>query len=428
MDVFDWIFQIAVEGMKYLILGYYFFGYIFNRKRTRYLLALYLLLIPVVGSLGNVHLVWIYKNLWGLFLLLFLFQGSVLGKIKAFFVMWFLISLMDVLVGIPFLVIPGISVQNFAVKIVIECIGCLVWGLLGVMLKGIRAYTREMWKALSFREYVILLGVLILSAVILGGIQGYSYDAISMQGREMVFVLAIIMVIIFLLIVVLLLHTKRSKERLEEINRLNSNYLKLQRKYYEESLKEYDNMRKFRHDIHNHILLLFQLSKEDKIIELKKYIEEMAAGYEEVRGIHTGNFVADCIISHTIKELQKDKDFSFQLDGHFPEKFFMEDIDFCILLSNLLDNAREALEKLQGEKCLWVEVKRYRQWLYLIIRNTTGEERIDFGHSSKPSGYHGYGTQNVKCVVEKYHGQVEWVQLPNVVEVKMIFEENNQIL
>lgn len=96
----------------------------------------------------------------------------------------------------------------------------------------------------------------------------------------------------------------------------------------------------------------------------------------------------------------------------------MEDIDFCILLSNLLNNAVEALEK-EEKKLLHIEVKRYDEWLYLIISNTTTKEGIDFSQSSKQEANHGYGISNVRRVVEKYDGTVCWHVEHNMAEVKV---------
>ena len=48
MDVYEWIYQILVEGIKYVVVAHWFFGYEFSRKKTRFLFILYPLMIPVV--------------------------------------------------------------------------------------------------------------------------------------------------------------------------------------------------------------------------------------------------------------------------------------------------------------------------------------------------------------------------------------------
>ena len=74
--------------------------------------------------------------------------------------------------------------------------------------------------------------------------------------------------------------------------------------------------------------------------------------------------MADCIISRTLSDLQEKENFKFFLEGRFPEKIFLEDIDFCILMSNVLDNAKEALEKISDECVLQIEIKQFQKTFY----------------------------------------------------------------
>ena len=102
----------------------------------------------------------------------------------------------------------------------------------------------------------------------------------------------------------------------------------------------------------------------------------------------------------------------------------MEDVDFCVLLSNLLENAREALEKVMGMRLIQMEVKRFREKLYLIVSNSVPEGKIDFNCTSKTDAvHHGYGIQNVRRVVEKYNGTVQWKQEQGMAVVTIIFRQ-----
>lgn len=207
------------------------------------------------------------------------------------------------------------------------------------------------------------------------------------------------------------------------MNRLNANYLELQRKYYEESLKKYEDMRGFRHDINKHIYMLTALSRENRIEELKRYIESMQDSYSRMKSVHTGNFMADCILDQAINAMNKQGEVQFQLDGHFPDQLYIEDIDFCILFSNAVDNAREALEHVEGERIFRIEIRSYRQWLYLNVQNSAVDGEINFNHTNKQDQkVHGYGVQNMKRVAEKYHGSIQWNKKNEIVEVAIQLE------
>ena len=152
----------------------------------------------------------------------------------------------------------------------------------------------------------------------------------------------------------------------------------------------------------------------------------MAENYETMKGVHTGNFIADCIISQALHKLQKKEQLHFDLEGHFPEDLFLEDIDFCILLSNLLENAEEALEKVIEEPFLQIEIKSFQQWFFLTIRNNTVSDQVDFQTTSKSDKRnHGFGIQSVRRIVEKYYGNVVWNYENGIVEVKIKFDQGN---
>lgn len=420
MNAFDWIYQIVVEGLKYIILGHWFFGFPFRQDKAKFWLAGYFLMIPVVEILDIPHTVFIYFYSWGALLIILLFEGKFIEKIKAFFVMWFLIAMVDALIMVQFLAfIEPVFTESY-VKKLLGIIGAVFWVILAWKAKKLQFYMKQWWEKITRLEYVIIIISFFAVAILLGGIQSYLYQAMNVSIRKVVFIVGILVVVLFLSALLLLFYTRQSKKRLEEVNQLNMQYFNLQKRYYEDSLEQYEDMRRFRHDINNHIFMMTKLSEENRINELKKYISEMSKNYESLCSIHTGNFIADCMISRTVQELEKNKDFVFELDGHFPKSSIMEDIDLCALLSNLLDNAREALEKVETRKYLQIEVKRYQSRCYLVVRNTVQEEKIDFSKSSKTDQkYHGYGIKSIRKIVEKYCGEVTWKCTDNMVEVRI---------
>lgn len=425
MSICEWVYHVLGEGIKFVLLGHWIFGYEFNQKKTRYLILLYLLGIPFTEYLGISQMTLLYEHLLGVFLLLCLFQGRVLEKVKSFFVSWFLIALVDTIGFILFLLLTTVEVQegNILLQIGIGSIGIVFWGIVVWKGKRIQKQIQSFWVEISWKSYVVLLTILFLLSLGLGGMQAYLYNTMTNSLQEVIFVLAVLVAIIFLALCAGFVYNRQSKKRLEEVNRLNAKYLELQQKYYEESLEKYEDMRGFRHDLNKHIYMMAALSRENRIEELKQYIYSIQENYSKMKSVHTGNFMADCIIGQAVAAMQKLGELQFQLDGHFPEELNMEDIDFCVLLSNVLENAREALELVKGTRLFEIEVKSYRQWLYLNIRNSAVPETIDFEHTSKQDQkVHGYGVQNMKRVVEKYHGSIQWEKKNQIVEVAIQLE------
>jgi len=362
-----------------------------------------------------------------MFLLIGVFEGDLTEKIKAFFIILFLVPFVDEVLMILYVVFSNLLIENGNIKfgMIMNSVGAALWGIMARKGEKIQQYTKIFWKKLSNQEYILSLVVLILGAFFVGGMQGNLDNTMTIPMKVVAFILGFLVMVVSTIVLVLLLNTKQSKRQLEEINQLNVRYLELQKKYYEDSLKQYEDMRSFRHDINHHLYILSELGRENKMDELNGYIKKMVESYEKMKGIHTGNFIADCIISHTLYKLQERKTFHFDLEGRLSEDFFLEDIDFCILLSNLLENAREALEKVAGETFLQIEIKSFREWYYFTIRNNTVSDKVDFQTTSKfDKRNHGFGIQSVRRIVEKYHGNVVWNYENGIVEVKIKFDQS----
>ena len=69
-----------------------------------------------------------------------------------------------------------------------------------------------------------------------------------------------------------------------------------------------------------------------------------------------------------------------------------------------------------------MEVKRFQEKLYLTVSNNVADGQIDFGHTSKEDKlHHGYGVRNIRRVVEKYNGTVQWRQECGMAVVSILF-------
>ncbi len=428
MSFCEWVYHIIIEGMKYIIIGHYFFGFEYNQKKTRYLPILYVLSIPVVQilikSAGMPNGIFWFKSIWGLILVVCVMQGKTAEKVRSFCLMWFFIALVDVIVSFPALMVTIITAPDTYTKIFWGCIGGIFWIAVAYKAKNMQKKCQLFFQGMSMVEYFMLICILFIVSLALGGVQSYWYGTIGRSQKDIVFILVVTVVVIFIIICILLFYTRQSKAHLEKLHKADMSYLALQHQHYKNSLMQYEDMKSLQHDINKHIFVLSEFCRNDKIDDLKSYVEEIAASYDSVRTVQTGNFLADSIISYSLGKLSSERNFKFQMDGYFPEQFFMEDVDFCVLLSNLLENAREALEKVMGMRLIQMEVKRFREKLYLIVSNSVPEGKIDFNCTSKTDAvHHGYGIQNVRRVVEKYNGTVQWKQEQGMAVVTIIFRQ-----
>ena len=84
----------------------------------------------------------------------------------------------------------------------------------------------------------------------------------------------------------------------------------------------------------------------------------------------------------------------------------VSELDLCIIIGNLLDNAIDACMELPVEKRLiriYMEMKG--NFLYFALTNTSGGRKKTNFRSTKGEG-HGFGIRRVDAVVEKYGGYI----------------------
>lgn len=91
-----------------------------------------------------------------------------------------------------------------------------------------------------------------------------------------------------------------------------------------------------------------------------------------------------------------------------PEQMEISTFDINVILSNLLDNALNALEDIPNPN-LEILMKYDRGLLCISIQNDCSHEQAAIFHAHsvfKPDDEHGYGLKNVRRIVEKYHGSL----------------------
>ena len=88
----------------------------------------------------------------------------------------------------------------------------------------------------------------------------------------------------------------------------------------------------------------------------------------------------------------------------------MKQSDIYSLFGNAIDNAIEAVERIEDDekRCIIVRVKKSRGMVLVHIENYyNGELSFKGGlpqTTKKDKRYHGFGMKSIRMIVEKYHG------------------------
>jgi sensor histidine kinase regulating citrate/malate metabolism len=179
-------------------------------------------------------------------------------------------------------------------------------------------------------------------------------------------------------------------------------------KHYEEVQNIYREMRGWRHDYHNHIQTMKAYRKLREDTKLDEYLDDLDDDLTNVDTlIKSGNVMVDAILNSKLS-LARDKKINVSAKAAVPLKLSISEIDLCIILGNLLDNAMEACLKLINEedRSLRVYIDIKRDQLYISVTNTSGGNihKQSGSYLSLKGGNHGFGLMRVDRLVDKYGG------------------------
>ncbi len=173
--------------------------------------------------------------------------------------------------------------------------------------------------------------------------------------------------------------------------------------------------KKMRHEMLNHMLAIQYGLENQEYVETQDYVKKITGDLTELKKavINTGDDFLDLLLNyHLRKHIGEDY---LHLDVRLQTTEYLEQNkkDMNVLLSNLLDNAVEALEKITNKKkrYLFVQIYATRYGLQVQIENAVeGQEnwnvQLENGIRmlSEKQGDHGYGILNVKDILLRYHG------------------------
>lgn len=161
------------------------------------------------------------------------------------------------------------------------------------------------------------------------------------------------------------------------------------------------------HDLKHQIRAIRNSAYEDK----EKYLEEIEDSIEIYEAIvKTGNEVLDTIL--TEKSLYcKERGIVVSCVADGSQLNFINAIDLYSILGNAMDNAIEAVEKLQKKEMRQIDVLIYRQQQFVainVINPTEGslvyDKELPVTTKKENKGYHGYGLKSMRYVLKKYDG------------------------
>ena len=177
-------------------------------------------------------------------------------------------------------------------------------------------------------------------------------------------------------------------------------------------MESQNRVRALRHDMKNHILALQVLVQRKEVEEANQYLDSMKnfmTNPEEY--VKTGNDMVDSLLNYKIQKANEVLNV-VETKISIPEQLRLHSFDLNVLLGNLLDNAIDASMQTENKK-LKITIKLDKGILFLNICNSCQrivDGRKNFLETTKEDKVnHGIGLRNVRRIVEKYHGDIEFL-------------------
>ena len=169
----------------------------------------------------------------------------------------------------------------------------------------------------------------------------------------------------------------------------------------------YHKMRTWRHDYHNHMQVLAAYLEAGEVEKARTFLDEINDTLVKVDTvIKTGNTMVDAILNSKIS-LMNTKAIRVDATAHVPATLAIADVNLCVMIGNLLDNAMEACEALPAEARfvrIYISVKGTH--LYMSFTNSAGKKQNKIGNifAATKGTDHGFGLARVDALVEQYGG------------------------
>ncbi len=347
-------------------------------------------------------------------LLLFAFEKQY--KIKGILYIifsWFIMDSLSELVKLFLSMISGhndyllglITVNEITVKLIVLTILVLYHVIINVLIRKKVSY--------SFYPYqwgvicVSFIGILMIVPTLENIASGVHVDS---NTYIIMCISAMLMLFLFIIVMIWQSYVLRKNMTMRE-NEISYQYMiKSQSDYFDNLMKNDEEMRKLRHDMRAHITALRELAASNpNDSRMLEYLTEME---EKTNATRTKRYTSNKAVDAVINELTHQMDeigIEFKFDGMLRTREDIKDFDLCTIFYNTLQNAIEGCEKVEGaKKLISVKVKNIGDKLGISVVNDTILKKLpDSGvlYTTKSDKVnHGLGTKNVKEVVNKYEG------------------------
>lgn len=239
--------------------------------------------------------------------------------------------------------------------------------------------------------------------------------------------LIVLLMIISLLAFYLLINNNLKSIYLKRVNETINDNMDKQVTYYEKLISNYEDIRKFKHDINNIRIGLSALVTNKDLEGVIAYLNSLYSSINDSSILfNTGHRIIDAMLSDKLKTSQENN-IHIVFSGMIPSDA-INPVDLCIIFGNLVDNSIEACQRIKSEsnKTISISANKKQDYMFITITNPV-IENIRIKNNTIPSTkedkqMHGIGLYSVKQVLKKHHGHLQLSCKDNTFTSKIDFQ------
>lgn len=229
------------------------------------------------------------------------------------------------------------------------------------------------------------------------------YTGRVLQGYLLLSVVLLVLFLWFNVIFLMMANSLNRNARLQ----LENHFLSLQHERYENLKAAIEDARQARHDMRHHFSQISMLAERGDVEQIREYLTRVAGRIPSLDMSFCENRAADSVIGYYCA-LARREGIPFRAQVDLPAQIPLDEIDLCLVLSNLLENALEASLKTDpARRRIHVRAYMHSNRLLLIqVENAfDGEihEKNGVFLSTKHAG-NGVGIQSVRRIAERAEG------------------------
>ena len=428
------VFELAISVLENMLLLGFCMDFMQQRpkgKRGKFLWLFAVLVGMIFPALEKYPAIYDRWELWLTLLWLFGYlavstRGSILRKIIAAVVARELTTFVNtaVLFGCSLLLQESVASfiqQQDIARIATVLFTKILYFFVGKILNGL-LFER---KNLVNWQWIVIGCSLVFSTVAGKTLITLSRDFPGIQMQEQKLMLLCVSCIWLMCLIMYFVVQQMSKDNQ---TKLEYELMKEKEKYSKESMeiikRSNEELREFKHDLKNYLLPLQEAMETMPQSEMAKVWEKINQKIEGVQTlIQTGNSYVDSMINTKITLARSEKvdvkcTILSKMEG-------IDDLEFCSVFGNLMDNAIEAERKVTEKKEIIIFVEEKMGYLRLEIQNKIEKsvlnENSSLNTTKKDTSSHGIGHKSVKRTMQKVGGALKYYETGDLFCAEAVF-------